>query len=1359
MVGSDRWAVEVGAVLNYYVRAGLSAHLSSSCTELLRKRPDDATLQFWRCYALVMEDSYSEALRELSLLQGKREVELCVLLAMVHAHRSARIIDEEAVAVLETRIVDAEARASEPGLVEAATLLWHLGSYQRSMSMAEKVLRTQPNSVGAKCLLAWVSITPNEDNENVDGGPVDAYAAQAIETFSELAGPSCTGKRSLESLMGMVRAYELTCQYEAAFEVITRISTDYAWFLPALVVKARILMQLRDWDSVLETVQHLLAQDDGNVEALEILMVYTLTQESGIRQARNCVDKLAASVSSREPRNAPLCYRLGQTAARLAAGDVSILKASLKMIGRARELVPHRADFATEQGHQMLQLGDVKRAGDLFHEAQSIDELNMGGVYGSIEYLIREGKLDDAKEQLEFLKEMIIGDEKPAKLMYFSGIVASRELGSLRNTFGTSTADSAAAAKLVLDDFTESFEDHMMHLEKVGAKALASFTEYATEMDVPFLLDLTRECLMFCSGTPRATTETSNPAILKAKEVLEVVTSTCPGTLAAQILHAKASFYDGDSESAIRVAAACIEHEPSYVDAYIMLAQVYIHQGKVRMAEQIIEQAMGYNFVVKESPQYYIVRAMVLQGESNLEEALKMLEMAMTLPCVKAAKLTGAAGPREKKNNSTRMPSFIHDISRSDMATLYLLLAKIHQDLGQMHEAVKVIEDASSEFRGTSEETRVVLANCDLVLARGDTTEALETLGAIPADSPHFVQAKSAMAQVYLKYNNDKAMFAKCYEELVQQHPTVQSYCTLGDALLQIQEPDKAIVAFEAAYRLEPNDASLASRLGKALIATHDYTRAVNYYVVAMENSEGTGIHLQIELAELYVKIKKFDEASRTVDAILRTFRAGGGDIPETISNVRALLLLASIHDNDENAKAANKARTEAKELQLSLLQRTQHEQPEELERQRRLAADICFMLGSDANTARKYEESISLFHEGLELCESHTKSMLSLSKIHLLRNEMAEAQNQCTSILRYDPDNEEATIMLAELMFQKEMYETSIYHYEQLLERKPAHYRALSKLIQLMRRAGRLEEVPQKLAHAERAAARAAASPGLHFCRGLYLRYCNNPREALKEFNSVRNSGEWGVEATFQMVEIYINPDNESMGGLASADRDVARESSDAAMQLLDDVRNRKQHSARLAVLEAYAMMASGEKAELDQALQILLGLAQSDSESVPVLLALASAYTILKQVPKARNQLKRVAKMAYNVDEADEFEKSWLMLAEVHIQAGKFDLAHEMCVRCIKYNKSCARAWEHMGAIMEREQSYANAAENYENAWKHDNEAVSRVGYKLAFNLLKCKDYVRAIDVCHKVLAVDNEYPKIRQEVLEKAWQGLRP
>lgn len=162
-----------------------------------------------------------------------------------------------------------------------------------------------------------------------------------------------------------------------------------------------------------------------------------------------------------------------------------------------------------------------------------------------------------------------------------------------------------------------------------------------------------------------------------------------------------------------------------------------------------------------------------------------------------------------------------------------------------------------------------------------------------------------------------------------------------------------------------------------------------------------------------------------------------------------------------------------------------------------------------------------------------------------------------------------------------------------------------------------------------------------------------------------------------------------------------------------------------------------------------------------------------MLKQTPKARNQLKRVTKINYKPDEGDEFERSWLLLADIHIQVrgrgkaaerhhmkeiacllyptplatslgypeclaqnipgqhpllvltpvrpcslqgGKFDLAQDLCQKCLKYNKSCAKAWEMTGAIMEREQSYKDAAEHYEKAWKHENQASAQVCWAAA-------------------------------------------
>lgn len=66
-----------------------------------------------------------------------------------------------------------------------------------------------------------------------------------------------------------------------------------------------------------------------------------------------------------------------------------------------------------------------------------------------------------------------------------------------------------------------------------------------------------------------------------------------------------------------------------------------------------------------------------------------------------------------------------------------------------------------------------------------------------------------------------------------------------------------------------------------------------------------------------------------------------------------------------------------------------------------------------------------------------------------------------------------------------------------------------------------------------------------------------------------------------------------------------------------------------------------------------------------------MATAYMILKQTPRARNQLKRIAKMNWNIIDAEEFEKSWLLLADIYIQSGKYDMAGELLKRCLRHNK----------------------------------------------------------------------------------------
>jgi len=78
---------------------------------------------------------------------------------------------------------------------------------------------------------------------------------------------------------------------------------------------------------------------------------------------------------------------------------------------------------------------------------------------------------------------------------------------------------------------------------------------------------------------------------------------------------------------------------------------------------------------------------------------------------------------------------------------------------------------------------------------------------------------------------------------------------------------------------------------------------------------------------------------------------------------------------------------------------------------------------------------------------------------------------------------------MLANLMLMKEKPEDAINIYMQLLDKKPDNFNALAQLIELLRRAGRLSDVPKFIEKAEKVAARSSMA-GLFFTKGLFYRY-----------------------------------------------------------------------------------------------------------------------------------------------------------------------------------------------------------------------------------------------------------------------------
>ena len=108
--------------------------------------------------------------------------------------------------------------------------------------------------------------------------------------------------------------------------------------------------------------------------------------------------------------------------------------------------------------------------------------------------------------------------------------------------------------------------------------------------------------------------------------------------------------------------------------------------------------------------------------------------------------------------------------------------------------------------------------------------------------------------------------------------------------------------------------------------------------------------------------------------------------------------------------------------------------------------------------------------------------------------------------------------------------------------------------------------------------------------------------------------------------------------------------------------------HTLKHEVLECYALMATREKNNVEKGVQQATRLVNVHRNEVSVLLCLATGLMLQKQTPKARNHLKTISKIPYNADDSEAYERSWLLLSDIYIETSKYDLAQELCKRCLQ-------------------------------------------------------------------------------------------
>ncbi|XP_007494364.1 tetratricopeptide repeat protein 21B isoform X1 [Monodelphis domestica] len=1306
-------------LINYYCQERYFHHVVTVASEGLKRYVSDPVFRFYHAYGLLMEGRNQEAFRELEAIKNKQDVSLCSLIALIYGHKLSSNPDRETILELDAKMKEHRKTAGPKALYYAGLFLWHVGRHDKAREYVDRMIKISNGSKEGLILRAWLDVTSGKE----------AYSKKAARYFDE----NIQDGNDIFAMLGKAQYLELRQNYSGALETVNQITINFPSFLPALVKKMKLQLALQDWDQTVETAQRIIQQDSQNVESLRMLALYHLCREGNIQEATSKLGDLITTLDAMEPQNAQLFYKMALAFSRTCGRNQLILQKTQMLVERAFGLTPQDAEFATELGYQMILKGKVKEALKWYKTAMTLDETSVPALIGIIRCQLIEGQLQDADHQLEFLNEIQQTIGKSAELTYLYAVLAMKK---------------HKGQEEVINLLNDVLDIHFSNLQ-----ALPLGVQYFERLNPDFLLEIITEYLNFCPTQPASPGQPPSPLLRHCASVLETIVRTVPGLLQAVFLIAKVKYLSGDIEASYSNLQHCLEHDPSYADAHLLMAQVYLSQDNFKLCSQSLELCLSYSFEVREYPLYHLIKAQSQKKMGQIAEAVKTLHMAMSLPGM-------------RRIGASKSKSQTSEIDASHRLSIFLELVDAHRLNGEQHEAAKVLQDAINEFSGTPEELRVTIANADLALAQGEVERALSMLRNVTPEQPYFVETKEKMADIYLKHRKEKKLYASCYRDLVEKLPNPHTFLLLGDAYMNIQEPEEAIEAYEQALKQNPKDGTLASKIGKALVKTHNYSKAITYYEAALKSGQQN--FLCYDLAELLLKLKRYEKAEKVLQHALA--HEPVNELSALIEDGRYQVLLAKIYSKMEKPGEAVIALQQARELQARVLKRVQMEQPDAVPTQKQLAAEICAEIAKHSAAQRDYEKSIKFYKEALVYCETDNKAMLELARLYLAQDDPDACQRHCALLLKNDQDNEAATMMMADLMFRKQDYEQAVFHFQQLLERKPDNYTTLSRLIDLLRRAGKLEDVPRFLLMAEKHNARAKFEPGFQYCRGLYLWYTGEPNDALRHFNKARKDSDWGQNAIYNMIEICLNPDNETVGGevFENLDGDLGNSTEKqesvqlavrTAEKLLKELKPQTvQGHIQLRIMENYCLMATKQKANVERALNTFTEIATSEKDHIPALLGMATAFMILKQTPRARNQLKRISKMNWNPIDAEEFEKSWLLLADIYIQSAKYDMAGDLLRRCLRHNRSCCKAYEYMGYIMEKEQAYKDASVNYEMAWKYGNQTNPTVGYKLAFNYLKGKRYVDAIDICHKVLEAHPTYPKIRKDILDKARSSLR-
>ncbi|EGI66287.1 PREDICTED: tetratricopeptide repeat protein 21B-like [Acromyrmex echinatior] len=1304
------------ALIEWYYRQHYYNGMLTQVKQACDAYPNSERLKLLYCLANILIGKNHEAIKESSSLLNYVDVTLPALLV-----QSVALVDGEVerstVTQIENRIRDERRKASCISLCLAASVLLLSHRADKAKEYVDRASKMKPMNINVLFIKGWLELSLRSGTDVQEAG----------NSFDFILKEE---PRNLGALLGSAETKRRIGDYPGAVLILNSLIVRYPKQPLPLIEKMKCLLAAKDWEQVLEMVNRVLTIESNNLDGIKASSMVALCRDGNPSEGLPQLQLFLRNLLLVEPKNTVLLIENLRLFSDVAFQDHGIL---LELARTAEKMLQatssSSAELMAELGNLYAALGNVKDAERWYKNTIRTDPSSFVALLGLAHCQLLQGSaedLDQARQQVEIMME-IQPNSTNVQLLFMSAKITSKE-NSIKALGHLDTA-----ANILLKN----------------CEGFPYGYEYLSELKPGLCLEIAKQRLMHSLNKSPMSDELGS-AVEKEPSIrlLERLVEACPGSSVATLLLSKARMQSGDYEGALILLKRLLDTvEPSNAQAHLLMAQILAYQGKYQLASQNLEVGLSYNFKIRDEPIYHLIIGMVQREAGDLLNCVKSCQTAMSL-----AGLTGSANRKS-------------DMSTSDQATLYLELIAAYSKARRFAEALALIDEAKTNLAGTIELGRITIGTAEVYLDIGELENAISCLRNIHPGQPYYLQAHTRLAEINLNYKKDRQAFAKCFRELVEHCPGPKTYSMLGNAYMSIQEPERAIEAYEQALSQNPiNKADIANKMGKALVKAHQYVKAISYYkdIVKQDNCAA----LKLDLAKLYMKMKQYDKAEATLVQELQDKR-GESDILNLEMRGQELLLLAKVREKSGNIRGALATLKEAKENQHRYIQRLPAVSPDVAD-QKHMLANICLTMADYASTLRNYDEAIVYYKEALAHKPTDVNALLSLAKLYMQMNNLDRCAQNCSILLNADPNNEAASVMMADLAFRKVDFDTAAFHFRQLLLRQPTYWTALARLIEVSRRTGAMDDLDEWLQRAQIAMSTGNVEAGFYYCAGLLDWRTGKLNSALRNFNFARRDPEWGQQAIYNMIEICLDPDDDTtLSNEAFNDDDTEYQDSRTmalrtAYRLLQELNPKGSPHEELThkLLSNFFLLATKQKSNIEKALQDCTALASQETlrDHVGPALGMATAHILLKQTPRARNHLKRVSKNVWTFEDAEYLERCWLLLADIYVQSSKYELANELLRRVLQHNATCVRAHELSGYIAEKDQNYREAAARYGQAWKCGGKTKLSVGYKLAYCCLKAKVYADAIEACNEVLKQNTDYPRIRKDILEKCINNLR-